>query len=182
MSPHFVRVPTDRIGVLIGEGGEVRDRLEEITGLTVDIDSETGDVEIQDRDVDDPLLPLKAADFVKAVGRGFNPDIAFRLIEEHDAYLDILDLTDWVGSKANQLRRVKGRIIGQEGKTRTALEEYTGCKLAIYGKTVSMIGDDVEIRLVRDALEMLIEGAPHSAVYKHLDERLHDLRMQQLGL
>lgn len=176
-----VRIPEDRIAVLIGSDGKVRKRVEEFTGLELDIDSETGDVEVVGDPGDDPVLPLVTLDFVKAVGRGFNPDVAFRLFND-DVYLDVIDISNWVGKKKNHLERVKGRIIGSEGKTRRTLEEYTGARISIYGKTVAIIGDHVELQMAREAVEKLIDGAPHSAVYKWLDERLHEVRMDQLGL
>lgn len=196
MSPNVVRIPKDRIAVLIGTDGKVRETVERRTGLKLDIDSETGDVDILPgeageteegkpatgySDYGDPVMPLKVADFVKAVGRGFAPEDAYRLLEA-DAYLDLIDLTEWVGDKENHLRRVKGRLIGRNGKTRTILQEYTGAALSIYGKTVAFIGDASELALAREAVEMLIDGAPHSVVYKHLDERVHELRLEKLGL
>lgn len=181
MQPQTVRIPKDRIAVLIGSDGRVREQVEEMTGLELDIDSESGVVEVRGESDMDPVMPLVAADFVKAVGRGFAPKVAYRLFEPH-VYFDLMDLTEWVGDRENHLRRVKGRIIGSDGKTRRALQEYTGADLAIYGKTVALIGDHKQLMLAREAVEMIIEGAPHAAVYQHLDERLHDIRMEKLGL
>lgn len=176
-----IRIPEDRIGVLIGPEGSTLEEIEERSGATITVDSETGEVFFDDEDVYDPILMLQAQDVVKAIGRGFSPTRAFRLWQD-DAFLDLLDLTEYVGRKQKQVGRVKGRIIGSEGKTREHIEALTGTFISIYGKTVGIIGEPKESAIARDAIEMLIDGATHSHVYGWLDERRRDLRMDDLGL
>ncbi len=181
MEIHPIRIPSERIGVLIGPRGTTLEEIEERSGAEVTVDSETGEVFIDDEDVYDPLLALNAQDVVKAIGRGFSPDRAFRLWQD-DAYLHILDLTDYVGRKKNHLERVKGRIIGESGRTREHIESMTDVHLSVYGKTVGIIGAPAEADIARDAVKMLVEGRQHSTVYKMLEERRRELRMRDLGL
>ncbi|HPP45027.1 MAG TPA: KH domain-containing protein, partial [Methanomassiliicoccaceae archaeon] len=51
----LVRIPQDRVGVLIGEGGETKELIERRAGVRLRIDSE-GEVNIQDN----PQDPLAA--------------------------------------------------------------------------------------------------------------------------
>ena len=41
-----VKIPNDRIGAIIGKGGETRKHLEKVLKVTLDVDSQTGIVEI----------------------------------------------------------------------------------------------------------------------------------------
>jgi len=65
-----VTVPQDRIGVVIGAGGETMREIEERANVRLDIDSESGSVAIEE--LDDPVAALVAPDIIKAIGRGSN--------------------------------------------------------------------------------------------------------------
>jgi ribosomal RNA assembly protein len=54
--------------------------------------------------------------------------------------LDIIDLRTIFGRSESDIRRVKGRIIGMDGKTRRIIEELTDTHIAVYGHTVGIIG------------------------------------------
>ena len=154
----FVKIPKERIGVLIGPNGKVKRGIEENLNVTLEIDSETGDVTINmNEDSKDPSLLFKARDMVLAIGRGFSPQRAFRLLQD-DAMLTIIDLRDIFGKSKSDIRRVKGRIIGKEGKTRRIIEEYTNSYVSVYGHTVSIIGGVEESEIAREAINMLIKG------------------------
>jgi ribosomal RNA assembly protein len=176
-----IRIPEDRIGALIGPGGETKEEIEERSGTKLDIDSGTGEVVVDDEDCYDPLLALQVQDVVKAIGRGFSPDRAFRLWQA-DAYLDLIDLREFLGDKPNQIQRVKGRIIGEDGRTREHIEALTDVHLAVYGTTVGIIGEPMEMRVARQAVVQLVEGAEHKTVYKFLEDKRRELRMKDLGL
>lgn len=164
-----VRIPKERVAPAIGSEGEVKERIEDETGVELEYDSETGEVRAKGEE-DNPLGTIKARDVVKAIGRGFSPENAFRLFDE-DVYLDVMDITRYSGDSKKAMRRLKGRVIGRNGKTRHLIEEYTGASLSIYGKTVACIGPPKKVQIVREAVHMLLDGAPHSAVYKFLEEK-----------
>lgn len=66
-----IRVPADRVGTLIGKKGEVKNTLQEISGIKIDIDTEEGEIVIHDDvELEDPLKALQLMDVIKAVGRG----------------------------------------------------------------------------------------------------------------
>ncbi|MFX0044852.1 MAG: pre-rRNA-processing protein PNO1, partial [Candidatus Hermodarchaeota archaeon] len=69
----------------------------------------------------------------------------------------------------NQLKRVAGRIIGESGRTRRVIERTTETKISVYGRTVSLIGFDPGLQYAHKAVDMLIAGAPHNAVYAMLE-------------
>jgi ribosomal RNA assembly protein len=168
-----VKIPQDRIGVLIGDGGETMREIEERAEVRLDIDSETGSVEV--RSVGDPVVGLKGTDIVKAIGRGFAPEDALRLLEDDMMMLDVVDI-EAASRNRNDLRRHKGRLIGEDGRTRELMEELTGASVMIYGSTLSMIGGPEQVDAVREATEMILDGAPHGAVYSFLERRHNEMK------
>lgn len=181
MVVHLVKIPQNRVGALIGPEGKVKAELEQRSGCRIHIDSETGEVSIEDSNAFEPILVLKVRDAVRAIGRGFSPDHAMRLFQD-DTYLDIIDLTEYVGKQTKDLERVRARIIGSHGKTRRFIEETTGVEVSILGKTVSIIGEVQEVAQAREAVEMLLNGAAHGTVYKFLERKRKELRLHDLGL
>lgn len=181
MVVHLVKIPQQRVGALIGPEGKVKSELEQRSGCRLHIDSETGEVSIEDDKAFEPILVLKVRDCVRAIGRGFSPDHALRLFQD-DTYLDVIDLTEFVGKQTKDLERVRARIIGSGGKTRRFIEESTGTEVSILGKTVSIIGEVEEVARAREAVEMLLNGAAHGTVYKFLERQRKELRLHDMGL
>jgi ribosomal RNA assembly protein len=168
-----VTVPDDRIGVLIGEGGETMREIERRAEVRLDIDSEDGSVRIES--VGDPVTALKGPDIVKAIGRGFAPEDAMRLLEEEMMMFDLVDIEAATRNK-NDLRRQKGRLIGENGRTRELMQELTGASVTIYGTTLGVIGGPKQVDAVREAAEMILDGAPHGAVYSFLERKRDELK------
>jgi ribosomal RNA assembly protein len=180
MVVHLVKIPQNRVGALVGPEGKTKRELEERSGCHLEVDSESGEVQIEDSKAFEPILALKVRDVVRAIGRGFSPDHAIRLFQD-DTYLDILDLTEYVGKAVKDLERVRARIIGTNGKTRRSIEESTGAEVSILGKTVALIGEMNEVAAAREAVEMLLNGAAHGTVYKFLERKHKELRLQDMG-
>lgn len=161
-----MKIPKERIAVLIGKKGEIKKRLEETTNIRPQVDSEEGDVELRGSD---PLNLMTAREIVQAIARGFNPEIAFLLLKS-DYMLEVLNLQEFANTP-KALLRVKGRVIGSDGKSRRIIEELTGAYISVYGKTIAMIGDVDALNLARKAVEMLLSGSPHRNVYKWLEKQ-----------
>ncbi len=175
----IVRIPKDRVGCLIGTKGETRKTLQRIAGVKMRIDGE-GEVIIHDERAEDPLMGLKMVEVVKAIGRGFPPEKAMRLFQD-DEYLEILDIKEHVSSRANQIPRVRARLIGTGGKTRSIIEDLTGVEMVIYGNTVALIGDSVTLPVAKHAVELILRGSEHSTVYKYLESQRPRLRIAEMG-
>ena len=164
-----IRVPSDRIGVVIGKKGNTKLKIEELTSTTLEVNSEDNSVIIRPKkDIGDPSFIWVAKDMIKAIARGFNEKIAFTLIDPN-VFLRIITLDD---KNKKRLSKVRGRIIGENGKTRRILEEITRCNISVYGNTVTIVGryDDGEIDIAQEAIEMLINGLKHGTVYKFLEK------------
>ena len=149
----YLKIPINRLGALIGSNGEVKKNIEKLTGTFIDIDSDDGSVHISpSENMEDPLGVWNANHIVKAIARGFNPEVAFKLISD-DIYLEIIKLPLYIGKSKKALARHKGRIIGKDGKTREIIMEMAEVDMAIYGKTVSLIGEMDNIMIAKEAIE-----------------------------
>lgn len=173
-----VTIPQDRIGALIGEGGATMREIEERAEVRLDIDSESGAVKV--RSVGDPLSGLRGPEIVKAIGRGFSPETALSLLEDELMQFQLIDLDAATRNDAD-LKRKKGRLIGENGRTRQLMEELTGADVVIYGSTMGIIGQPNAVDAVRRAAEMLLDGAPHGAVYHFLERKHNEMKREQLS-
>lgn len=179
----FVRIPKERVGVLIGPDGKVKRDIEERLMVELQIESEAGGVNILlNEKAQDPSILFRAKDVVTAVGRGFSPEQAFRLIRNEDAIFDFVDLRIIFDRSESDIRRVKSRIIGMNGKTRRTIEELTEADVVVYGHTVGMIGTFEEVDAARNAVQMIIQGSQHHSVYSYLQKKRRELKKQSLEL
>ena len=177
-----IRIPADRIGVVIGPHGATRKMLSERSGLPISVDSEANEVSFDDKaEGADPLMVLKMRDIVRALGRGFSPEHAMRLFSD-DVYFELLDIHDYTGKNKARIRQVTARIVGSEGKTRRIIEEQTHCDLAIYGHTVGIIGELEDLAMATKAIDMLLSGAEHASVYGFLESQRRKAKKTDAGL
>ena len=163
-----VKIPKERIGVLIGSRGKAKRKLEKLTETVVEVNSSQGVVDIEGKG--NSANFHDAINVVKAIGRGFSPENAFGLLGE-EMLLDIIKIQDIVGGGEKTLHTKKARVIGTKGLAREQIEKATGAKISIFGKTVSIIGNHEEVELAREAVEMLLMGAKHEKVLGHLRKR-----------
>jgi ribosomal RNA assembly protein len=171
-----IKIPKERIAVVIGKKGEIKREIEQDTNTRLEIDSKEGDVFIFG---EDGLGLFTAKEVIKAIARGFNPEIALLLLRQ-DYIFEIIDITEYAGKEKNNFARIKGRIIGREGKTRNLIEQLSECYVSVYGKTVSVIGTSESIAIARQCIEMLLKGAPHSAAYKFLEKKRSEIKRRKI--
>jgi ribosomal RNA assembly protein len=179
----FVRIPKERVGVLVGPDGKIKQSIEEKFMVELNVESEFGGVTILlTEKAHDPSLLFKAKDTVTAIGRGFSPDQAFRLLRNDDDIFDFIDLRTIFGRSESDIKRVKGRVIGANGKTRKLIEELTDASVVVYGHTIGFIGTFEQVDAARNAVQMLIDGSQHHTVYKYLQRKRSDFKKQMLQL
>ena len=179
----FVKVPRERIGALIGSDGRVKENVEAKLSVELQIDSQTGDVTITlSPTAEDPSVLFRAKEVIIAIGRGFSPERAFKLLHDDTAVLKIIDLRDIVGKSPSEMKRLKGRIIGKEGKTRKIIEELTDASISVHGHTISIIGDADQAEVASEAIQMLIRGSQHRTVYGFLHRKRRALKKKRMEL
>jgi ribosomal RNA assembly protein len=179
----FVRIPKERVGVLVGPEGKVKQYIEEKLAVELQVESESGGVTVLlSEKTNDPSVLFKAKDVISAIGRGFSPDQAFRLIRNEDYIFDFIDLRTIFGRSEADIKRIKGRIIGANGKTRSLIEELTEANVVVYGHTIGFIGTFEQVDVARNAAQMLINGNQHHSVYKYLQKKRSDFKKEKLQL
>jgi len=179
----FVRVSKERVGILVGPEGLVKTRIEEKLKVKLRIDSETGNVDIiLSPQTDDPSVLFRAKEIVTAIGRGFSPEHAFRLLNDEEAIFALLDLHDLVGKSEADLKRIRGRVIGENGRTRRLIEELTETHVSVYGHTIGIIGDAEQVEIAKQAVQMLLKGGLHATVYRFLHAKRRELKKRKLEL
>lgn len=168
-----LKIPKDRVAVLIGKNGETKRQLEHSTKTRLAIDSDEGDVRITGKD---PLLLYSCREIVRAIGRGFNPEIAMLLLKQ-DYGVEFVNLAEYAKTP-NDLERLRGRVIGEGGKSRRTIEELTFTNISVYGKTIGIIGPLEHIANARKAVEALLSGRKHGTVYKFLERKRKEMRLR----
>lgn len=176
----YVKIPVERIGAVIGKGGETLKKLMEATKTLITINEIDGIIVIEPASpYTRPIDLMKAQDVIKAIGYGFAPDRAFRLLDE-DQILIVIDLKDHVKPSLNHLTRVKGRVIGEEGRVRKNLEDMTGTYISVYDDYVAIIGEYDNANIAREAIMMIIEGRQHATVYRYVDRAMRQIRRTKM--
>ena len=179
----FVKVPRERIGALVGPDGRVKASIEKKLSVRLRIDSQTGDIQITLMPTaQDPTVLFRAKEVVTAIGRGFSPENAFRLLEDDETLLAVIDLRETVGRSQSDMKRLKGRVIGKEGKTRRIIEELTEANICVYGHTISIVGKIDQVEIAKEAVRMLIRGSLHGTVYRFLHRKRRELKKKKMQL
>ena len=177
----LIRIPNERIAVLIGRTGRVKARIEESCSVMLEIDGGTGEVLIRADGNVEQIQPFKSVEIVQAIGRGFSPENAMRLLED-DNMLHVMDLREFAGKSSANIERIKGRIIGEGGKARRNVENLSMTKISVYGKTVAVIGSPVRLKLAVDAISSISNGRMHGAVYSRLEAANKREKMERMKL
>jgi len=179
----FIRIPKERIAILVGPDGKTKAYIEKRLKIKLEIDSEDGGITIiLTEEQTDPSMLFRAKDLVTAIGRGFAPETAFRLLRNDDDVFDMVDLRLVFGRADSDIKRIKGRIIGSEGKTRRLIEELTEANITVYGHTIGIIGSYEEADAARNAVQMIIEGCEHKTVYRYLQRKRTEMKKEKLQL
>jgi ribosomal RNA assembly protein len=165
-----IKIPIERIAVLIGKDGTTKHEIEEATGNKLDISAE-GDVTVTGND---GLTLYTTKEIVKAIARGFNPKIALFLLKPDYAF-ELIEMKDIAGKNKNTMERLKGRVIGKGGKSREEIERLTDCNISIYGKTIGIIGENMRVTIARQAVAMLLQGSMHKTVYTFLEKKKKEI-------
>ena len=161
-----LKIPKERIAVLIGTKAETKREIEKKTNTELEISSEDGSVLIKG---EDSLNVYLTKFIIQAIARGFNPELALTLLDE-DYCLEIINIKDYCGNSKKKLTRLKSRLIGTEGNARKNIEKMTNTNICVYGKTVSILGELNKVLIAKEAVICLLKGAPHGNAYKYIEK------------
>ena len=162
-----IRIAKERIPILIGKKGEIKRKISRLTNTKIKVDSKEGDVLITG---ENGLGVYNAKQIINAIGRGFNPEKALMLLND-EIIFEVINIRDYARNLKNDLKRLKARLIGKQGKARDTIEALARVDLSIYGKTVAIIGKTENVDIARHAINNLLAGSRHGKVYSYLERQ-----------
>ena len=171
-----LKIPHERVAVLIGKNGEVKKNIESDTKTKIKIDSQEGDIFVYGKDA---LGLFTAREVIRSIGKGFNPEIA-KLLLKQDYVFEIIVLKEFTGKSKNTLLRLKGRVIGKDGKSRKLIEELSESYISVYGKFIGIIGLPESVSMAKRACEALLRGSTHANVYRWLEKKRRELKRKRI--
>jgi ribosomal RNA assembly protein len=157
MALETLLIPNERKAALIGKDGSIKALIEKETRTKITV---KGGVVIEG----EPLDVMTAHNIVLAIARGFRPKDAMQLLDE-DYGIEVISLRHETEKTEH---RLFARVIGRHGMSKKIIEDETGTKICIYGKTVSIIGDSEGLQRAQEAVELLLKGKTHAYVFKRL--------------
>jgi len=164
-----IRCPAHRYTPLRENWEQLLTPLVEYLKLQVRFNTRTRSVEIKtSRHTIDTSSLQKGADFIGAFMLGFEPQDAVALLRLDDLFIESFQVTDVKILRGDHLSRAIGRVAGQDGKTRFAIENATRTRIVIADSRIHLLGSYGNIRLARNAICDLILGAPPGKVYNNM--------------
>ncbi len=167
---HELKIPKERVACLIGKKGVTKKMIERRTKTRLVV-SEEGDVEIEG----DGYGEYVCETIVKAVGRGFNPNVALELLKDNYG-LQIINVKDYSGDSKKKLIRLRSRLIGSKGKARKVVERLTRCHVSVYGKTVTILGELEYLPVATKGILKLLNGSEHGSTYAFIEREMGKVR------
>jgi ribosomal RNA assembly protein len=138
-----------------------KDKLE--SKLKVQISNKNNNLIVTGEELD-LFLAIK---ILEAIKKKFPIETSLLLLDEDYTIEDIP-----IKSETNKknLERIRGRVIGQGGRTLKVIEELSGCYLSLHENVVSIIGSFEKMRIAENAIKSLIHGSKQANVYSYLEQ------------
>uniref|UniRef100_A0A6T5QRH5 K Homology domain-containing protein n=1 Tax=Heterosigma akashiwo TaxID=2829 RepID=A0A6T5QRH5_HETAK len=164
-----IRVPAHRYTPLREQWENIMQPVVEHMKLQIRFNPKTRSVEMKTSEhTEDVGAIQKAADFIQAFMMGFEVQDAVALLRLEDLYVDSFEVKDVKALSGDHLSRAIGRVAGQDGKTRYAIENATRTRIVVADQRIHILGSYANIRVARDAICNLILGAPPGKVYNQM--------------
>lgn len=159
----YVKVPDDRTS---SDYKKILSRLSEETKATINVREEDQNIEIHHKD---SIKELDISKVLKAVGLGFSYNQAMKIFRNELVRFEMINLKKRTRNY-KEFKRQKGRIIGENGKSKRVMSELTDAKIQVHRDKVGIIGETNDAIKAREAVMKILEGSPHSHVYSSLEK------------
>lgn len=116
----------------------------------------------------DAALIDRAACFIKAIVDGFRVSDAMAIMKFRDVFTETFELHEIRKMKNTHLSRAIGRIVGRGGKIKTAIENFSRCKLVIHDQRVFLLGCHENIKIAKDGIGRLVQGSEPESIFNRL--------------
>jgi ribosomal RNA assembly protein len=136
--------------------------------------SNRGKIVFVDSSPDKEFLALQVID---ALTMGFSIEQAIELKKDGIILhkINIKHIT-----RRTDLDRIRGRVIGADGKTLKILRDLTSCEIALHDSWIGIIGQTEEIEDAIQAVTSIIQGSKQSNIYTMLEKRRKFKSMSEL--
>jgi ribosomal RNA assembly protein len=104
---------------------------------------------------------------IEALDFGF-PFASALDIKKDDFIFETMNIKEYSNQK--NFERVRGRIIGKDGKTLRTISNLSDCHIELLGNKLGIIGYSENIRKVEEACKILIKGSKQANVYAYLEK------------
>lgn len=121
-------------------------------------------------------------EIVRAIDFGFDPEDAL-LLTNQDFILKFIDIKS--NTSRNNLKDVRARIIGRNGKAKKTIENLSEGILAIKDNTIGLIVDSEHLDTTTQAIISLLHGTKHGTIFSYLERQNRTIRQidqDDLGL
>ena len=164
-----VRVPPHRLTPLKNQWETLMAPIVEYLKLQIRFNPANKSVELKTSEatVDSGAIQ-KGADFLETYMMGFEVQDAVAMLRLDDLYVDSFMVTDVKMLAGDHLSRAIGRVAGQDGKTKYAIENATRTRIVVADQKIHIMGAFSNIKMARDAICNLIIGAPPGKVYNQM--------------
>jgi len=95
--------------------------------------------------------------FIKGLKAGFDIEKLLNILDNDWDILEI-DLKQVFEKKINHIIRIKGRIIGEEGKVLEELRKRTNADIIIKDKYIYILGDNISLQSAYEGIKRIIKG------------------------
>ncbi len=116
---------------------------------------------------------------VRAIDFGFEIDDAL-LLSNTEFVLEFIEIKEHTRRK--NLKDVRSRIIGRDGRAKRTIEKLTGAAIVINGNDIGVIVDAEHLSTTIQGIESLIGGSKHGNVFGFLERQNANLSKMMTGL
>ena len=168
-----VRIDEDRVGAVIGPKGSILKRIEEALNVIIKVRKDKAEVIIvsERQNIENAL---RAKMIIEAIANGISSSNAFVIVDNPDYVLEIVNIDEYARNRRD-LRRIKSRIIGKEGKIKRLIEDELDVKISIRQKKVAILGKYMDVQIAKEAIISICKGSKYGRILRKIEE----FKMQQ---